>query len=121
MNLYKHVSLEDKGLCYLIKTEAPLRKNAFYIEKVMEAATKLPKRDEILLDLSRVFMVRNDDIDILKELDRAASEKYNFSFSLVNPKPNVRCFMKNMKLNEDIALFDSMEHYKSLRDKGNAL
>ena len=116
MTNHRPVGLEDRGLCYLITTEAPLRKHIFGIEKAMETATLLPKKDEILLDLSKIFIMRMSDIAILKDLEYTATNKYNLSLSLVNPKPNVRCFMKNMKVNEEIGLFDNMEHYRSLRE-----
>jgi hypothetical protein len=106
--------VQDKGAYYLIKVESPVRRNGYQIEYAIKKLAKIPK--EILLDLNRVHMMRWDDARVLLDLNNIAMDA-SMPLSLVNPKPNVKCYLENNSdIHGIISVFQDEQHYNRARN-----
>ena len=69
---------------------------------------------EALLDISSIVNMTKQDEDLIKQIDRMAMN-LKIGISLINPKYNVRNYIRNSKLNERVPTFDTIQQYNSAR------
>ena len=106
--------IQDKGSYYLIKVEPPIRSHGFKIEYAIKKLAQRPK--ETLLDLNNIHIMRWDDAQVILALNNIAMDA-NMSLSLVNPKPNVKCYLENNPQTKGIiSIFQNEQHYQKARN-----
>jgi hypothetical protein len=106
--------VQDKGSYYLIRVEQPVRRNGFKAEYAIKKLAQKPK--EILLDISKVHIMRWDDARVILDLYNKALSA-DMILSLVNPKSNVKCYLENNPETKGmISIFQDETHYQNARN-----